>query len=169
VRPGSCSKTNECISADLCVSFLFYRFKKPTGKIPGKGGQRWYKNVGLGFKTPKEAIEGMQLELSGMQAVLLRLIQGAAGALCSASSRNSNSSSSAGGSGDSTLRCCLGEACHLELCHPQLKPQHYSCSCPQQAALAVTLQVSCRAALIRQQQLVHVRSSGGAYKNKASL
>jgi len=27
-------------------------------KIPGKGGLRWYKNVGLGFKTPKEAIEG---------------------------------------------------------------------------------------------------------------
>lgn len=35
-----------------------FRFKKPTNKIPGKGGQRWYKNVGLGFKTPKEAIEG---------------------------------------------------------------------------------------------------------------
>ncbi len=34
------------------------RFKKPVSKIPGKGGQRWYKNVGLGFKTPKEAIEG---------------------------------------------------------------------------------------------------------------
>ena len=27
-------------------------------KIVGKGGQRWYKNIGLGFKTPKEAIEG---------------------------------------------------------------------------------------------------------------
>ena len=25
---------------------------------PGKNGKRWYKNVGLGFKTPKEAIEG---------------------------------------------------------------------------------------------------------------
>eukprot|EP00775_Hariotina_reticulata_P012785 gene12785-12913_t len=33
-------------------------FKKPANKIPGKGGLRWYKNVGLGFKTPKEAIEG---------------------------------------------------------------------------------------------------------------
>ena len=29
-------------------------------KIVGKGGQRWYKNVGLGFRTPKEAIEGEQ-------------------------------------------------------------------------------------------------------------
>jgi hypothetical protein len=39
-----------------------HRFKKPgtkkATKIPGKNGLRWYKNVGLGFKTPKEAIEG---------------------------------------------------------------------------------------------------------------
>lgn len=34
-------------------------FKKPVRKTPGKGGQRWYKNVGLGFKTPREAIEGV--------------------------------------------------------------------------------------------------------------
>jgi hypothetical protein len=33
-------------------------FRKPVKKIPGKYGLRWYKNVGLGFKTPKEAIEG---------------------------------------------------------------------------------------------------------------
>jgi hypothetical protein len=45
------------------ISLRFHRFKKPTGKIPGKGGQRWYKNVGLGFKTPKEAIEGRPLKL----------------------------------------------------------------------------------------------------------
>jgi small subunit ribosomal protein S11e len=24
----------------------------------GKGGRRWYKEVGLGFRTPKNAIEG---------------------------------------------------------------------------------------------------------------
>lgn len=35
------------------------RAKKIATKIPGKGGLRWYKNVGLGFKTPKEAIEGV--------------------------------------------------------------------------------------------------------------
>ncbi|KAG6469737.1 hypothetical protein ZIOFF_070668 [Zingiber officinale] len=28
------------------------------GKKPGKGGNRFWKNVGLGFKTPREAIEG---------------------------------------------------------------------------------------------------------------
>eukprot|EP00192_Tetraselmis_astigmatica_P015458 CAMPEP_0117661358 /NCGR_PEP_ID=MMETSP0804-20121206/7494_1 /TAXON_ID=1074897 /ORGANISM="Tetraselmis astigmatica, Strain CCMP880" /LENGTH=157 /DNA_ID=CAMNT_0005468219 /DNA_START=82 /DNA_END=555 /DNA_ORIENTATION=+ len=31
-------------------------FKKITKKTPGKAGQRFYKSVGLGFKTPKEAI-----------------------------------------------------------------------------------------------------------------
>jgi len=25
---------------------------------PGKGGRRWYKDVGLGFRTPKNAIDG---------------------------------------------------------------------------------------------------------------
>ena len=36
------------------------RFRKvdKSKRIPGKAGQRYYKNVGLGFKTPKEAIEG---------------------------------------------------------------------------------------------------------------
>ena len=32
--------------------------KKIVKKVPGKGGVRWYKDVGLGFKTPREAIEG---------------------------------------------------------------------------------------------------------------
>uniref|UniRef100_A0A0E0K2C0 Small ribosomal subunit protein uS17 N-terminal domain-containing protein n=1 Tax=Oryza punctata TaxID=4537 RepID=A0A0E0K2C0_ORYPU len=27
------------------------------GKRPGKGGNRFWKNIGLGFKTPREAIE----------------------------------------------------------------------------------------------------------------
>lgn len=33
-------------------------YNKTAKKIVGKGGLRWYKNVGLGFRTPKEAIEG---------------------------------------------------------------------------------------------------------------
>ncbi|KAF8393101.1 hypothetical protein HHK36_021342 [Tetracentron sinense] len=32
--------------------------KSGKGKRPGKGGNRFWKNVGLGFKTPREAIEG---------------------------------------------------------------------------------------------------------------
>lgn len=35
-----------------------YKVNKKTKKIPGKAGLRFHKNVGLGFKTPKEAIEG---------------------------------------------------------------------------------------------------------------
>ena len=41
------------------------RYKKASrkgAKIPGKAGNRWYKNVGLGFKTPKEAIEGKYID-----------------------------------------------------------------------------------------------------------
>ena len=37
--------------------------KKLVKKVPGKHGLRWYKNVGLGFKTPREAIEGTHLAL----------------------------------------------------------------------------------------------------------
>lgn len=40
------------------------RFKKTANRVPGKGGLRWYKNVGLGFKTPKEAMEGTKLLLA---------------------------------------------------------------------------------------------------------
>jgi small subunit ribosomal protein S11e len=28
---------------------------------PGKGGRRWYKDVGLGFKTPTAAIDGQYI------------------------------------------------------------------------------------------------------------
>merc|ERR1712174_117520 len=34
-------------------------FKKRT---PGKDGYRYYKNVGLGFKTPREAVEGTYID-----------------------------------------------------------------------------------------------------------
>lgn len=42
-------------------AYILCRFqtKRPgQKKAPGKAGQRYWKNVGLGFKTPKEAIEG---------------------------------------------------------------------------------------------------------------
>jgi len=32
--------------------------KSGKGKRPGKGGNRFWKSVGLGFKTPREATEG---------------------------------------------------------------------------------------------------------------
>ncbi|CAI7890047.1 unnamed protein product [Closterium sp. NIES-53] len=31
-------------------------------RTPGKAGNRYYKNVGLGFKTPREAIEGTYID-----------------------------------------------------------------------------------------------------------
>ena len=35
--------------------------RSAKGKAPGKAGTRFWKNVGLGFKTPREAIEGMDV------------------------------------------------------------------------------------------------------------
>ena len=41
------------------LPFRTRRFAASTKKkAPGKAGTRYYKNVGLGFKTPREAIEG---------------------------------------------------------------------------------------------------------------
>ncbi len=39
---------------------IFLNSKTQAGKSKrrGKGGRRWYKDVGLGFRTPKTAIEG---------------------------------------------------------------------------------------------------------------
>lgn len=37
---------------------------KAKSKKAGKGGRRWYKDVGLGFRTPRTAIEGQYI---GMQ------------------------------------------------------------------------------------------------------
>lgn len=37
--------------------FLNSKSKTKSSKV-GKGGRRWYKDVGLGFRTPKTAIEG---------------------------------------------------------------------------------------------------------------
>ncbi len=37
--------------------FLNSKTKAKSAR-PGKNGRRWYKDVGLGFRTPKNAIEG---------------------------------------------------------------------------------------------------------------
>ena len=39
----------------VCVSSTK---RSAKGKAPGKAGSRFWKSVGLGFKTPREAIEG---------------------------------------------------------------------------------------------------------------
>lgn len=47
-------------------------YNKTAKKIVGKGGQRWYKNIGLGFRTPKEAIEGALPGWACLRVLLLR-------------------------------------------------------------------------------------------------
>ncbi|KAH7569124.1 hypothetical protein JRO89_XS06G0109900 [Xanthoceras sorbifolium] len=36
--------------------------KSSKGKRPGKGGNRFWKSIGLGFKTPREATEGTYID-----------------------------------------------------------------------------------------------------------
>ncbi|KAI3454231.1 hypothetical protein Pfo_010894 [Paulownia fortunei] len=36
--------------------------KTGKGKAPGKGGNRYWKSIGLSFKTPREAIEGTYID-----------------------------------------------------------------------------------------------------------
>jgi len=38
--------------------FVNSKIKSAKSKRVGKGGRRWFKDVGLGFRTPKNAIEG---------------------------------------------------------------------------------------------------------------
>lgn len=53
----------EPVLPDLYHPVCRFQSKKPgQKKAPGKAGQRYWKNVGLGFKTPKEAIEGENLQ-----------------------------------------------------------------------------------------------------------
>ena len=33
--------------------------KSGKGKRPGKGGNRYWKSIGLGFKTPRDAMDGI--------------------------------------------------------------------------------------------------------------
>ncbi|XP_039849491.1 40S ribosomal protein S11-like isoform X2 [Panicum virgatum] len=55
--------------------------KKATkGNKPGKGGNRFWKNIGLGFKTPREAIEGTYIDkkcpFTGTVSIRGRIIAG---------------------------------------------------------------------------------------------
>lgn len=43
--------------------FLNSKVKAKSARA-GKGGRRWYKDVGLGFRTPKTAIEGTYIGMS---------------------------------------------------------------------------------------------------------
>ncbi|RWR82903.1 40S ribosomal protein S11 [Cinnamomum micranthum f. kanehirae] len=43
-------------------AFLKQPKKSGKGKRPGKGGNRYWKSIGLGFKTPRDAIEGTYID-----------------------------------------------------------------------------------------------------------
>lgn len=55
-------QTERAFQKQLGVSRGYQRVSRKNAKVPGKGGNRWYKSVGLGFKTPKEAIEGNYID-----------------------------------------------------------------------------------------------------------
>jgi len=59
--------------------FVNQKTKRTKSTKVGKGGRRWYKDVGLGFKTPKTAIEGTYIgtfwraaEAQNLVAILCR-------------------------------------------------------------------------------------------------
>ncbi|KAK9867657.1 hypothetical protein WJX84_010702 [Apatococcus fuscideae] len=70
-------QTEKAFQKQLGVNIGFNKIAK---KVPGKGGQRFYKNVGLGFKTPKEAIEGNYIDkkcpFTGNVAIRGRILSG---------------------------------------------------------------------------------------------
>ena len=58
----------DCVEArakskrERAVVALLAKGKGKKGTKPGKAGTRFYRSVGLGFKTPKEAIEGTYID-----------------------------------------------------------------------------------------------------------
>lgn len=63
-------QTEKAFQKQLGVSGCF---RSKDKKAPGKSGHRFFKNVGLNFKTPKEAIEGGR-------AVVVVVVLGCSGA-----------------------------------------------------------------------------------------
>ncbi|KAL3162701.1 30S ribosomal protein S11, chloroplastic [Trebouxia sp. C0009 RCD-2024] len=55
-------QNEKAFQKQLGVNVGFQSKKPGQKKAPGKAGQRYWKNVGLGFKTPKEAIEGTYID-----------------------------------------------------------------------------------------------------------
>ncbi|OAL19212.1 40S ribosomal protein S11 [Fonsecaea multimorphosa] len=60
--------------------FLNHKSKSAKSRRVGKGGRRWYKDVGLGFRTPKTAIEGSYIDkkcpFTGMVSIRGRILTG---------------------------------------------------------------------------------------------
>ncbi|KIW17565.1 40S ribosomal protein S11 [Exophiala spinifera] len=60
--------------------FLNHKSKAAKSRRVGKGGRRWYKDVGLGFRTPKTAIEGVYIDkkcpFTGQVSIRGRILTG---------------------------------------------------------------------------------------------
>jgi len=56
--------------------------KSAKDKKPGKGGSRFWKSIGLGFKTPREAIEGIVSSLYLQIPCVFKVAIGRIAALC---------------------------------------------------------------------------------------
>uniref|UniRef100_A0A0D3BG60 Small ribosomal subunit protein uS17 n=1 Tax=Brassica oleracea var. oleracea TaxID=109376 RepID=A0A0D3BG60_BRAOL len=64
----------------MCFLVVLSSKKSGKGKRPGKGGTRFWKNIGLGFKTPREAILGTYIDskcpFTGTVSVKGRILAG---------------------------------------------------------------------------------------------
>jgi hypothetical protein len=69
-----CTIVSFILAARLITCFGLSPKKITKGKKPGKGGNRFWKNIGLGFKTPREAVEGMNSFFSTLWLVLSSLL-----------------------------------------------------------------------------------------------
>ncbi|KAL5127449.1 40S ribosomal protein S11 [Glycine soja] len=62
LRFRDCNHIVEFVFVEFVSGTYLLRSKKTRKKSsPGKGGTRFWKSIVLGFKTPREAIEGMSL------------------------------------------------------------------------------------------------------------
>lgn len=52
------------------------------GKRPGKGGNRFVKNIGLGFKTPREASQGLFPILVAFLFHVVQILETLIGSVC---------------------------------------------------------------------------------------
>lgn len=64
----------------MFMIFVLFRYqnsskKTAKGNKPGKGGNRFWKNIGLGFKTPRDAIEGSVLRFFTTLIVFVGLLK----------------------------------------------------------------------------------------------
>lgn len=61
-RAGRAKQHEKAFQKQVKVALISNSKANKNKAAPGKAGKRFYKSVGLGFKTPKEAIEGTYID-----------------------------------------------------------------------------------------------------------